>query len=125
MKDTLEVSEKLNQVRGEIEQQQSEYRTLSKQVELVAISISLRKESDAQVFGLPWRPLYEAKFAARQGLEGLIDYSTSVMAFICYLPAIVLWMATILICAATAWRVVRWAALRLRPVVGRTLAPNR
>lgn len=124
VKDTLEVSEKLNQVRGEIEQQQSEYRTLSKQVELVAISISLHKESDAQVFGLPWRPLYEAKFAARQGLEGLIDYSTSVMAFLCYLPAIALWMATILIGAATGWRIVRWAALRLRPVAGRTLAPN-
>jgi len=93
VKDTLEVSDKLNQVRGEIERQQSEFNTLSRQVELVAISVSLRKETEAQVFGLPWRPLYEVKLAARLGLEGLIDYSTSVLSFFFYLPAILLWAA--------------------------------
>jgi len=109
VKDTLDVSDKLNQVRGEIEQQQSEFNTLSKQVELVAITVSLRKETEAQVFGLPWRPLYEVKLAARLGLEGLIDYSTSVLSFFFCLPAIVLWMATILVGAAIGWRVLRWA----------------
>jgi len=110
VKDTLEVSDKLNQVRGDIEQQQSEFNTLSKQVELVAITVSLRKETEAQVFGLPWRPLYEVKFPARQGLAGLIDYSTSVLSFLFYLPAVVLWMATILIGAAIGWRILRWAS---------------
>lgn len=113
VKDTLEVSDKLNQVRGEIERQQSEFNTLSKQVELVAISVSLRKETEAQVFGLPWRPLYEVKLAARMGLEGLIDYSTSILSFFFYLPAILLWMATILAGAAIGWRVLRWAGRQL------------
>jgi len=113
VKDTLEVSDKLNQVRGEIERQQSEFNTLSKQVELVAISVSLRKETESQVFGLPWRPLYEVKLAARLGLEGLIDYSTSVLDFFFYLPAILLWMATILAGAAIGWRVLRWAGRQL------------
>src|SRR5437016_13597862 len=35
VKDTLEVSEKLSQTRGEIEEQQSEFNSLAKQVELV------------------------------------------------------------------------------------------
>ena len=113
VKDTLDVSEKLNLVRGEIEQQQSEFNALSKQVELVAISVSLRKETEAQVFGLPWRPLYEVKLAARLGLEGLIDYSTSILSFFFYLPAILLWMATILVGAAIGWRVLRWAGRQL------------
>ncbi len=113
VKDTLEVSDKLNQVRGEIERQQSEFNTLSRQVELVAISVSLRKETEAQVFGLPWRPLYEVKLAARLGLEGLIDYSTSVLSFLFYLPAILLWMVTILIGAAVGWRILRWAGRQL------------
>jgi hypothetical protein len=113
VKDTLDVSDKLNEVRGEIERQQSEFNILSKQVELVAITVSLRKETEAQVFGLPWRPLYEVKWAARLGLEGLIDYSTSVLSFFFYLPAIVLWMATILGGAAIAWRVLRWAGRQL------------
>ena len=112
-KDTLDISEKLNQVRGEIEQQQSEFNVLSKQVELVAVSLSLRKETEAQGFGLPWRPGYELKFAARQGLEGLIDYSTSIMAFIFYLPAIALWMVTILFGTWVAWNVVRGATRKL------------
>lgn len=107
VKDTLEVSEKLNQVRGDIEQQQSEFNDLSKQVDLVAITVSLRKETEAQVFGLPWRPAYEVKFAARQGLEGLLDYSTSVVSFLFYLPAIVLWLATILLGTWAGWRILR------------------
>lgn len=109
VKDTLEVSDKLNQVRAEVERQQSEFNILSKQVELVAITVSLRKETEAQVFGLPWRPLYEVKFAARLGLEGLIDYSTSVLSFFFYLPAILLWTATILVGAALGWHFLRWA----------------
>ncbi len=109
VKDTLDVSDKLNQVRGEIERQQSEFNILAKQVELVAITVSLRKETEAQVFGLPWRPLYEVKWAARLGLEGLIDYSTSVLSFFFYLPAVLLWTATILVGAALGWRVLRWA----------------
>jgi Domain of unknown function (DUF4349) len=123
VKDTLEVSDKLNQVRGEIERQQSEFNTLSKQVELVAISVSLRKETEAQVFGLPWRPLYEVKLAARMGLEGLIDYSTSILSFFFYLPAILLWMATILAGAAIGWRVLRWAGRQL--FVARASTANR
>jgi hypothetical protein len=49
--DTLEVSEKLDGVRGEIEQQQAEFETLSKQVETVVISVSLHSEAEATVFG--------------------------------------------------------------------------
>jgi hypothetical protein len=51
--------------------------------------------------------------AARLGLEGLIDYSTSVLFFFFYLPAILLWMVTILVGAAIGWRVLRWAGRQL------------
>jgi glycine cleavage system regulatory protein len=64
VKDTLEVSEKLNEARGAIEERQAEFEALSKQVETVAINITLRAEADAQVFGLNWRPLYQLKIAA-------------------------------------------------------------
>lgn len=56
VKDTLAVSDKLNEVRGEIEQQQAEFDALSKQVETVTLTVTLRAEADAQVFGLHWRP---------------------------------------------------------------------
>jgi len=52
VKDTLQVSDKLNEVRGEIEQEQVEFAALSKLVETVAITVWLRAEAEAQVFGL-------------------------------------------------------------------------
>jgi len=110
VKDTLQVSDKLNDVRSEIEQQQAEFEALSKQVEMAAISVSLRAEADAQAFGLQWRPLYQFKLAAREGLQSLADYATSMVSFAFYLPAILLWLATILLGAAVGWRVLRWTA---------------
>ncbi len=109
VKDTLEVSDKLNEVRGAIEERQAEFEALSKQVETVAINVTLRAESDAQVFGLHWRPLYQLKLAAREGLEGFGDYVASMTAFVFFLPTILLWLFTILFGAAIAWRVLRWA----------------
>jgi len=113
VQDTLEVSDKLNEVRGEIEQQQAEFDALSKQVETVALTISLRAESEAKVFGLNWRPLYQLKLAARQGLDSVGDYAASMASFLFYLPTVLLWLATILICAAVGWRILRWAGKAL------------
>jgi hypothetical protein len=110
VKDTLEVSEKLNGVRGEIEQQQTEFETLSKQVETVAMTVSLRTEAQANVFGVQWRPSYELKIAAMQGLEGLADYASSMFSLLFYLPAILLWLATILAGAFLGWKLLRLGA---------------
>ena len=110
VKDTLQVSDKLNEVRSEIEQQQAAFEALSKQVEMVAIGVSLRAEADVQAFGLHWRPLYQLKLAAHEGLQSLGDYGTTMISFVFYLPSILLWLATILVGAAIGWRVLRWAA---------------
>jgi hypothetical protein len=109
VKDTLDVSEKLDEVRGQIEQQQAEFTRLSKQVETVALSISLHAEADTQVFGIQWRPIYQLKLSARHGIESGGDYAASMASFLFYLPSILLWLMTILIGAAVGWRVLRWA----------------
>ena len=113
VKDTLEVSDKLNEVRGEIEQQQAEFDLLSKQVDTVALTISLRPETDVRVFGLNWRPLYHLKLAARQGLDSIGDYASAMGLFLFYLPTVLLWLTTILIGAAIGWRTLRWAGRAL------------
>lgn len=109
VKDTLEVSEKLSNVRGQIEQLQAEFDALSKQVETVAITVSLRSEAEAQVFGLHWRPLYQLKLAARDGLNSLASYVANMVSFAFLLPTILLWLGTILLGAAFGWRILRWA----------------
>lgn len=113
VKDTLDVSEKLNGVRGEIERQQAEFEALSKQVETVAITVSLHSEAELNLFGLHWRPLYELKLAAMEGLEGLADYATAMFSLFFYLPAILLWLATILAGAALGWKILRLTARML------------
>jgi hypothetical protein len=110
VKDMLEVNGKLSEVSGKIEQQQAEFDALSKQVETVAIAISLRTEAEAQVFGLHWRPLYQVKLALRDGLEAMGDYGAVMTSFVFYLPAVLLWLGTIVVGAAVGWRVWRWAA---------------
>lgn len=110
VKDTLDVSERLNGVRGQIEQQQAEFDALSKQVETVAITIEFRAQADAQVFGLNWRPLYRLKIAMRDGLDGVADYVSTMASVLFYLPTVLLWLSTILVSAAIGWRILRWAA---------------
>jgi len=113
VKDTVEVSDKLGEVRSEIEQHQAEFDALSKQVATVALTVSLRAEAEAQLFGLHWRPLYQLKLAVRDGIDGIGDYATAMASFVFYIPAILLWVATILIGAAVLWRALRWVVRTL------------
>lgn len=108
VKDMLQVSERLAEVRGEIEQRQAEFDALSKQVETVAISISLRTEAEAQVFGLHWRPLYQLKLALRDGIDAVAGYAAVMTSIVFYLPAVLLWMGTIVVGGVAGWRVMRW-----------------
>jgi Domain of unknown function (DUF4349) len=110
--DMLAVSQKLSEVRGEIEQQQAEFQTLSKQVETVAITIALRPIADAGVLGFNWRPLYRLKVAARDGIDALADYATAMAAIVFYLPVVFAWGLTILLAVVVSWRTFRWAIRR-------------
>jgi hypothetical protein len=108
VKDTLDVSEKLGTVRGQVEQRQAEFETLSKQIETVAMNISMRAEAEAQVFGLTWRPLHQVKHALREGLDGVGNYASTMTAVVFLLPTVGLWLATIIVGSAVAWRILRW-----------------
>ena len=110
IEDTLAVTEKLDNVRGEIEQQQAEFATLSSQVETVVLTVSLRAEADAQVLGLHWRPLYQLKLAVRDGLDGLANYSASMVTFLLFLPTALLWMASVFAGIFLSWKLLRWLA---------------
>lgn len=112
VKDMLAVSQTLSEVRRQIEQQQAEFNVLSKQVETVAISISLRTEFEAQVFGLNWRPLHQVKMALSDGLESIGNYAAAMTTIIFYLPAALLWVGTLFFSALGAWRLVIWVGRR-------------
>jgi Domain of unknown function (DUF4349) len=112
VKDMLAVTERLSEVRGQIEQQQAEFNALSQQIDTVALTISLRTEAEAQVLGLNWRPGYQLKLALRDGLESLATYATAMTAILFYLPAVFLWAGTIAVSALFGWKTLRWAGCR-------------
>jgi len=112
VKDMLAVSERLSDVRGQIELQEAEFNALSRQIETVAIAISLRTESEAQVFGLNWRPVYQLKMALRDGLDSVGNYATSMITILFYLPSVLLWVGTMLGALIAGWKTVLWAGRR-------------
>ena len=112
VKDMLAVTEQLSGVRGQIEQQQAEFNALSKQVETVALAISLRTEVEAPVSWLNWRPGYQLKLALHDGLESVADYAATMIGILFYLPATLLWVGTILVAIIIGWRSMRWVGRR-------------
>jgi len=108
VKDMLAVSERLSEVRGQIEQQQAEFNALSKQIEMVSIAISLRTEPEPQVLGLNWRPGYQLKLALHDGLESIATYATTMTAVLFYLPATLLWVGTILFAVIVGYRILQF-----------------
>jgi chemotaxis protein histidine kinase CheA len=110
VEDLLNVSGRLSEVRGQIEQEQAEFNSLSHQVETVALAITLRAEADTQVFGLQWRPLYRLKIAARDGFNSLADYAATMTSILFQLPAVLAWLITVLLAGIGVWRLFRWTA---------------
>jgi uncharacterized protein DUF4349 len=106
--DMLEVTRKLSDVRGEIETTQAEFETLSKQVEMVSIAVSMRPQPTVQGFALNWKPMQQVKISLHDALDGLADYATAMTAVLLYLPVLLLWAGTILLGAFVLWKGVRW-----------------
>jgi hypothetical protein len=106
---TLEVADKLSEVRTQIEQQQAEFLVLVKQIETVAVSVLLVSTAETQFLGMHWRPWYAIKAAAHAGMDSPATFAGSMTATIFLLPAITLWLAMIIACAAVAVRILRWA----------------
>jgi hypothetical protein len=118
VKDTLEVSAKLSDVRGRIEQLQGEMKYMTTQIAMSTVEISLHAEAEATVLGIHWRPMRQAKAAFVDMVSGLADWADSVVAFIINLPLIIVWLATVVAVILIAWRALRFLWRRLAPRTG-------
>ena len=96
----------------QIEQQQAEFSALSKQIETVAIAISLRTEPAPQTLGWNWHPGDQLKLALHDGLDSLASYAAAMTAILFYLPAVLLWVGTIALAIVVGWRLLRWVGRR-------------
>jgi hypothetical protein len=117
IKDTLDVTEKLADVRGRIEQLQGEMKFLTGQIDMSTLEISLRAEAAAAVAGIHWRPLRQAKIAVSEMLSGLADWVDSVVAFLINLPLIAVWFLSVVALVVVALRVLRFLWRRFGPKI--------
>jgi len=115
IKDTLDVTEKLSDARGRIEQMQGEMKFLTSQIDLSTLEVSLHADADETVAGFHWRPLRQAKVAMNEMVAGLADWVDSVIAFFINLPLIAVWFLSIVALIVVAVRLLRFVWRRFGP----------
>jgi hypothetical protein len=123
VKDILEVSSKLADVRGRIEGLEADLRLLHHQVEMSLLTTNITAMAEAQVFGIRWRPLYKANMSLRGALSAMADYSDSVVELFLNIPVIVLWGFTIVALLKVGWIVLRRIVLLFFPGLATWLRP--
>jgi hypothetical protein len=107
VRDVLEVSSRVAEVRGRIDQLESGLRLLHHQVEMSLLAISIHGVAEAQAFGLHWRPLYDAKVSLRGALAGMADYADDMVALFLNVPVIAIWVLTIVALIKIGWMLLR------------------
>ena len=118
VQDTLNVTQYLNSVRGQIERIQGQLQYLSRQVDMSTITASLTSEADIEIFGIRWRPLFIIKQSVRNLLTGITGYVNAMIAFLFRLPVIALWIATVLGILWVLWKLALWLRGRFFPPHG-------
>jgi Domain of unknown function (DUF4349) len=104
VKDTLEVSTKLADVRGRVEHLQGEMNYMTNQIAMSSIDISLWADENAGHLGTRWHPLYKVRKAFAETTAGLMDWTDAALAFGMKVPLILAWLLTIAGLLLLAWR---------------------
>lgn len=108
VKDILEASEHLSDVRDRIERLQTQIQVMSRDIAMSEIAVSLMQQSDVTLLGIEWRPLYNAKVAAHELLAGLGEWLDWLVAIIIKFPLLLMWTITIGSILLVIWRIGRW-----------------
>jgi hypothetical protein len=94
--ETLNVTQKLSDVRGRIEQLQAEMNVMSHDVAMSSIGILLTPSSQPTSLLADWHPLAGMHSAAASMLSGISSWVDFIVGAFILLPAILLWGGTVL-----------------------------
>jgi hypothetical protein len=115
VKDVLEVSSKLADVRGRTDELEADLRFLRHQVEMSLLTANITATDEAQVFGIRWRPLYKAKLELRGALSAVADYGDSIVKLFLNFPVITMWGFTIVALLKVGWIILQRIILLFFP----------
>jgi hypothetical protein len=108
VKDTLEVSQNLSDVRDLIERLQAQIQVMTRDIALSEITLVIEKRADATVVGFHWRPLNSARIASHELLEGLGEWIDWIVAILIKLPLIAAWTLTVAAFVFLFAKIVLW-----------------
>jgi hypothetical protein len=115
VKDVLEVSSKLADVRGRTDELEADLRFLHHQVEMSLLTANTTAMAEVQVFGIRWRPLYKAKLALRGALSAMADYGDSMVELFLNFPVLAMWGFTVVALLKVGWMLLRRTVLLFFP----------
>ena len=115
IKDTLQVAERLADVRGRIERSQAQLNVLSRQVAMATITVNLNVEPVPVAQDVTWHPIAKFKAAFADAQRELIAYGDLMIMVIANTPVVLVWMLTFLLGAALAWKLLRFTFSKLFP----------
>lgn len=110
-KDIIDITSRLSDVRGRIEQLTGELRYLSHQVEMSSITVTLATEyipNDS----LDWHPFRHARAAFHEMVESMTEYADFMVSFVLFVPVLLLWSITVIAGLILSWKILRWLWLR-------------
>jgi uncharacterized protein DUF4349 len=113
--DVLAVTKELSRVRGEIENDDAEFRHLKNQIDMAQINVRLTSEAAAA----RWAPGASAKSAVNDLVQSFATFGDFLIWLVINLPLIVLWAATVFLLAAGGWYMLRRAARLMRWMFGK------
>lgn len=107
VKDILEVSEKVSDVRDRIERLQTQIDVMARDIAMSQVTIVLMQYYD-ETYREGWHPFNNAKNAGRELLANLGDWINWIVATLIKLPLIILWLATAGAILWICWRMGRY-----------------
>lgn len=121
IKDTLDVSSKLNDVRDRIERLQGQVNVMTHDVEMSVIKVALDQPVESSILTGRWHPLHNARLAAIDLLEGGSEWLDWAISQLIKLPLYLLWTLTVCMILWAGWKllvaVLKWLRV-LKPAVG-------
>ncbi len=106
VKDVLDVTEKLNQVRGEIESADAEHRALAHNIAMSSVAITLRQEGAGEPQGVDWHPWRNVRVSWHNLKSDLAGWADSMVALLLELPVILLWLVTVIVILVVVLKVI-------------------
>ena len=107
IQDILDITEKLTDVRTQIEQLQANIDLMSHDIAMSLVTIGLSQNAPVSESLGGWHPLLNARRSFKNMVENLGDWIDAIISFAIFLPVIALWILTVGGIVWIAWKLFR------------------